>query len=228
MSHSTTPALCYFNCCYFEEWCFSKFCQGCPRRMDELWIIYHLCGNTLGVWYGGLHSAVHLHSCYAGPLIGDWWRGISHRASTSSSTPSLGLPLSPVHGVLDEYDWQRWSPHAVTNYSSQWLPSWWINVYCVSRTDPPPPPRDERRVRPDLERCAMHNLDNYFHRWIPLQAGWWSGHLRLETITGKHGAGSLSPARNLVLHRPASHVSFQLAFWAHAHNLSLSWFTALN
>lgn len=139
MSHSTTPALCYFNCCYFEEWCFSKFCQGCPRRMDELWIIYHLCGNTLGVWYGGLHSAVHLHSCYAGPLIGDWWRGISHRASTSSSTPSLGLPLSPVHGVLDEYDWQRWSPHAVTNYSSQWLPSWWINVYCVSRTDPPPP-----------------------------------------------------------------------------------------
>lgn len=138
MSHSTTLALCYFNCCYFEEWCFSKFSQRCPRRMDELWIIYHLCGNTLAVWYGGLHSAVHLHSCYGSTLIGDWWRGIFHRRHTSSRTPSLGLPLSPVHGALDEYDWQRWSPpHAVTNYSSQWLTSWWINVYCVSRTESP-------------------------------------------------------------------------------------------
>lgn len=222
MSHSTTLLLCYFNCCYFEEWCFSKFYQGCSRRMDELWIIYHLCGNTLSVCGMGVALRCTSPFLLRHTLIGDWWRGIFHHASTSSCTPSLGLPLSPVHGALDEYDWQRWSPHAVTNYFSQWLPSWWINVYCVSRTDPPPLPWDERRVRPDLELCGMHSLDNYFHRWIPLQAGWWSGHLRSETIACKHGAGSLSLPRNLILHRPESLVSVQLLLHTYTHALSFS------
>lgn len=100
------------------------------NNLSSLWK-HALCA----VW--GSPCPVHLHSCYAGTLIGDWWWGIFHRVSTSSSTPSLGLPLSPLHGALDEYDWQRWSPRAVTNYSSHWLPSWWINVYCVSRTEAP-------------------------------------------------------------------------------------------
>lgn len=160
----------------------------------------------------GLHSTVHLHSCYGGALITDWWRGIFHRPTTSSSTASLGLPLLPVHGELEEYDWQRWSPHAMTNYFSQWFPSWWINAHCVNRADPPLP-WAEGRVHPDSELCAMHNHDYYFHRWVPLQAGWWSGHLHSQIITRKHGAGSLSLRRNLVLHRPASLMSFQLAFY---------------
>lgn len=116
LSRSTTLALCYFNCCYFEEWRFSKLCHGCPRRMDERWIIDHLCGNTLSVRYGGC-IAPYISILVTAALVGDWWRGILHRASTSSRTPSLGLPLSPVHGALGEYDWQRWSPHALTNYS---------------------------------------------------------------------------------------------------------------
>lgn len=105
MSYGTALVLCYFNCCYFEEWCFSTFCQGCPQRTDEFWIIYHLCGNMLSVWNGGMRWTVRLHSCYGNSLIGDGWWGIFHHASTSSRTPALGFPLSPVHGALDEYDW---------------------------------------------------------------------------------------------------------------------------
>lgn len=228
MSHSTTPALCYFNCCYFEEWRFSKFCQGCPRRMDELWIIYHLCGNTLGVWYGGggLHSAVHLHSCYGGPLIGDWWRGIFHRASTSSSTPSLGLPLSPVHGVLDGYDWQRWSPHAVTNYSSQWLPSWWINVYCVSRTAAPPPAplshemRDECVLIWSSAPCTtliIIFIDEYHCRQddeVAICVRRLSQANTEQGLCHQREIWSCTDLRPMCL--------FQLAFLAHAHTISLS------
>lgn len=110
--------------------------------------------------------------------------------------------------------------HAVTNYTSQWLPSWWINVYGVNgiRRHPPVSPSlswDQRRAHPGSELCAVPGRDNYFHRWIPSQAGWWSGHLRWETITCKHRAGSLSGVWNLVLHRPGSPSSFLTSALAH-------------
>lgn len=102
-------------------------------------------------------------------------------------------------------------------------PSWWINVYCVNRTDPHLP-WDERRVHPDSEVCGLHNLDNYFHRWMKLRAGWWSGHLRAGAITCKHRAQALSPLRNLVLHRSVPSVG--LACIQHTH--ARFHFTALN
>jgi len=78
---------CYFNCCYFEEWRFSKFCHGCPGRMDELWIIYHVCGNTLGVRHGGCRAPHISLLVTAGALIGDWWRGISFIARPPLPAP---------------------------------------------------------------------------------------------------------------------------------------------
>ena len=145
-----------------------------------------------------LSSSVHL--CEQHPIIRtstaacSWRTGWIWLAEVSSPPPS--------------------SPHAVTNYSKQCFPSWWITVHCASRTDPHLP-WDGRWGHPDSELYTTHNLDNYFHRWIPLQAGWWSGHLCCETITCKHRAPSLSLQRNLVLNRPLSSVSLQLAFFAH-------------
>lgn len=95
------------------------------------------------VW--GIPCALHFRFCYGGALIGDWWCGMFYDVSTSSNTPSLGLSLSPVHGALDEYDWRRWSLHAVTNYSSQWLPlDGLMCIVCVEQTALCHEMRDER------------------------------------------------------------------------------------
>lgn len=85
---------------------------------------------------------------------------------------------------------------AVTNYSRQRSPSWWINVYCATWTDPHSP-WDECIL---IRSCApCRTLIIIFID--ALQAGWWSGHMCSETITWKHGLRSLSRERNLVLHR---------------------------
>lgn len=167
------------------------------RRMNEFWIIYHLYGNTLSVWYRG-GGALHLRCCYGVSVFGDWWWGIFYCAATSSRIPSLWWAAVPVH-----------QKNALTNYSSQWLSSWWINVYCVSGTYPPPHPTlpslccEMRDEYIQIWSCvACSSLIIILHRWIPPQAGWCSGHLGSETITSKHGALSLSLLRNLGL--PAS------------------------
>lgn len=118
-------------------------------------------------------------------------------SSTFSGTSSLGLPAASVHSKLDECNWQRWflpaslsppppppSPMLRLITPSNGFPSWWIVVYCASRTVPHLP-WEEQRAHPDSEPRIVHNLDNYFHRWIPFQAEWWSGYLHLETIARK-------------------------------------------
>lgn len=164
--------------------------QGNPRRMNEFWIIYHLYGNTLSVWYWGERCAVHLRSCYRVSVFGDWWWGIFHCASISSRIPLLWWAEMP-----------HYQKNALTNCSSQCLPSWWINVYCVSVTAPSTLPSLCCEMRDEYiqiwSRVACTSSIIIFHRWIPPQAGWCSGHLGSETITHKHGACSLSPQRNL-------------------------------
>lgn len=172
------------------------------------------------VW--GLHSAVHLHSCYGGTLIGDWWRGIFHRASTSSSTPSLGLPLSPVHGALDEYDWQRWVPPTMP-----WLitpangspPDGLMCIVWIGQTPLRREMRDECVLIRSCVPCTaliIIFIDEYHCRQddevaicvqrlshANIERGlchWWE----IWSCTG-----------------PASLVSFQLAFCTHTHSLSI-------
>lgn len=110
---------CYFNCCCFEEWCFSKFSRKCPGRMDEIWIIYYL------LWKHNLRAVLGVAERRTSPF--SLWQhshlGLMTRYLFSRrSTPSLGVRCCPFTVRRMNMTGRVGPTHAVTNYGGDGTP----------------------------------------------------------------------------------------------------------
>ena len=152
------------GCCRYSA-------SAARHTMDELWMIYHLCRNSLSVhMHGACHMVFPDVIQRRSPWGIDWrrrWQGTGvDGGRTPIQDPSLGTWLwcRSRHG-------QRWRSfhNTATNYSP--LPNmsshWWM------------------WRKPPCKRCVcvcvcMRErerdwLDIHFPRWMLCEAGWWSG-----------------------------------------------------